>query len=272
MVESVSNQTEIACAATWSHELKETVSAGGPGNADKGRDKLPARPRARINTTALRMSSPHFPQATGSSRNPACLLVWGGSGFWISAIIPYERRFVPQNPVARGDFSRIGAIFRKISCKFNEKLFFANFCRKIRSMVAETVTPPTRLRRARLLRGATLQSMVDEIRRICDTNGTPRGVMGRGELSKIERAQRWVSPWQLVTLARYHQVSPGELCEWLLADRLLWQGSAEADDRFPAAGRPRDGKQQGQPARLQAASSTGAASERSQASIKAEGI
>jgi hypothetical protein len=45
----------------------------------------------------------------------------------------------------------------------------------------------------------------------------------------VERGQRWVSAEQLVALAEAHGVAPGLICEWLLADRGLFERSPGPD-------------------------------------------
>ncbi len=57
---------------------------------------------------------------------------------------------------------------------------------------------------------------------ICHERGILDGIgLSRGELSKVERAKRWIKAEQLAAMAIYFDISPGELCEWLLEDRGL---------------------------------------------------
>jgi transcriptional regulator with XRE-family HTH domain len=88
---------------------------------------------------------------------------------------------------------------------------------------------PGALRRHRLLRGTTLKELVGEVERICQRRGLARGRLSRGELSRIERGQRWINAQQLAALAEAHGVPPGTACEWMLADRGLLDGEGSAD-------------------------------------------
>lgn len=75
--------------------------------------------------------------------------------------------------------------------------------------------------------GASLETAVEALDSICHETGLLDGIgMNRGELSRLERGQRWLKPEQLSVMARYFNVSPGKLCEWLLRDR----GLLEADE------------------------------------------
>lgn len=84
-----------------------------------------------------------------------------------------------------------------------------------------TRRPPGRLRSQRLLLGMTLQHVVSEVERVRRARVLRGGRLSRGEVSRIERAQRWLTAEQLVTLAEAYEVPPGLLCEWLLEDRAL---------------------------------------------------
>ncbi len=81
---------------------------------------------------------------------------------------------------------------------------------------------PGRVRLARIRMGASLEAAVSTLDTICHEQGILDGIgLSRGELSKVERAQRWIKAEQLAAMAIYFGISPGELCEWLLQDRGL---------------------------------------------------
>ena len=81
-----------------------------------------------------------------------------------------------------------------------------------------------------MLRGVTLQELDEEMQRIGEARELAGACLGRGELSRLERGQRWVNPQQLVALAAAHQVRAGRVAEWILeALGLLADSSTEGD-------------------------------------------